>query len=80
MISVIRGLPRSGGELRLKRDEELTQSPEEPSTAIRAKLTRERFDKLWYGTFGRRFRYAALFVVIFLSIIMVLMGIEKYTR
>jgi hypothetical protein len=64
----------------LNRDKELTQSPEEPNPAIRAKLRRERFDELWYGTVGRRFRYAALFVAIFLLIVMLLMGIEKYIR
>jgi hypothetical protein len=62
----------------LNKGEELTVSPEEPTAAIRAKLMRERFDKLWYGTVGRRFRYAALFAAIFLSIFIVLMGVEKY--
>lgn len=64
----------------MKRDRELAQSPEEPTAAIRAKLRRERFEELWYGTVGRRFRYAALFVAIFVIIFMVLMGFEKYTR
>lgn len=60
----------------MNRDEELTLSPEEPGDAIRAKLRRERFEGLWFGTVGRRFRYAALFVAIFLLIFMVLMEIE----
>jgi hypothetical protein len=62
----------------MNKDEELTVSPEEPTAAIRAKLMRERFDELWYGTVGRRFRYAALFAAIFLSIVMLLMGVENY--
>jgi hypothetical protein len=64
----------------LDSDKELTQSPEEPSPAIRAKLRRERFDESWYGAVGRRFRYTALFAAIFLLIVMALMGIEKYVR
>lgn len=69
-----------GGELRLNRDEELTQSPEEPSDALCTKQRRERFDELWYGNVGRRLRYAAFFAAIFLLIVTLLMGIEQYIR
>jgi hypothetical protein len=42
-------LHNSRGELRLNRDEELTQDPEEPGAELRAMLMRERFDTIWYG-------------------------------
>jgi hypothetical protein len=64
------------GEPRLNRDEETTQ---ETNAAIRAKQRREHFDVIWYGTVGRNFRYAALFIVILLLIFGVLMGVEKYS-
>jgi hypothetical protein len=68
------------GEPRFNTDEELTQSPEEPSAAIRAQLMRERFDTLWHGSTGRIFRYAVVFTVAFLLIILILMGIETYSK
>jgi hypothetical protein len=61
-------LHNSRGELRLNRDEELTQYPEEPGDELHAKLMRERFDRIWHGTVGRTFRHAATFTVVFLFI------------
>jgi hypothetical protein len=63
----------------LNRDE-LTQYPEEPGAELRAKLMRERFATIWYGTVGKIFRYAATFTVVFLFIFLVLLGIERYSK
>jgi hypothetical protein len=67
-------------ELRSKIDEDLTQSAVVTNTTFRAKLRRERFEALWYGVVGRRFRYAILLVAIFLLIFTVLMGIENHIK